>query len=458
MSINVAIIILLITLLNVVEIQAAPLFSGPNNFAFDAFEVADEEYLKRRGDSSINSGALQLTTDTTSDHDAISNRSGRIMYFKPFKLWSSSDDKQASFNSTFVININRLPGWTAGEGLAFLIAPDISIPAASFGQWLGLTNASTNGSQSNQIVAIEFDTEKQDYDPDDNHIGLNINSVISTKNVSLGPHNITLSPEGSTNHKVWVHYNSSSKLMEVYMVRDGEPKPEKPLLSETINLKDHVNQESYFGFAASTGSFPAIELNCVLKWSLEVDVLKEESDSISLKIGLGVGVPAGVILLVLFGVLYVKKRRRRSDEESNFFDKSLSWLPEMPKEFKYNDIKKATNNFHESMRLGEGGFGIVYKGILNIKEDNTSTEIAVKQFSRDKIKGKDDFLAELTIIYRLRHRNLVRLIGNLLFLLLFFFLLIAFLMDILSQLCTSHFIKLFEDHHKLYSKSACVNL
>ncbi|KAE8008947.1 hypothetical protein FH972_005405 [Carpinus fangiana] len=413
MSINVAIIILLITLLNVVEIQAAPLFSGPNNFAFDTFEVADEEYLKRQGDSSINSEALQLTTDTTSDHDAISNRSGRIMYFKPFKLWSSSDDKQASFNSTFVININRLTGWTAGEGLAFLIAPDISIPAASFGQWLGLTNASTNGSQSNQIVAIEFDTEKQDYDPDDNHIGLNINSVISTKNVSLGPHNITLSPEGSTNHKVWVHYNGSSKLMEVYMVRDGEPKPEKPLLSETINLKDHVNQESYFGFAASTGSFPAIELNCVLKWSLEVDVLKEESDSISLKIGLGVGVPAGVILLVvLCGVLYVKKRRRRSDEESNFFDKSLSWLPEMPKEFKYKDIKKATNNFHESMRLGEGGFGIVYKGILNIKDDNTSTEIAVKQFSRDKIKGKDDFLAELTIIYRLRHRNLVRLIGG----------------------------------------------
>jgi hypothetical protein len=211
--------------------------------------------------------------------------------------------------------------------------------------------------------------------------------------------------------------------MEVYMGRQGERKPGEPLLRETINLKDYVNQQSYFGFAASTGNYPHIQMNCVLEWSLEVDALNKESDLIWLKIGLGVGVPAGVILLVvLCGVLYVNKRRRRrrrrrrrSDEKSDVFDKSLRWLPGMPKEFKYKDVKKATNGFHESMRLGEGGFGIVYKGILNIENDTTATEIAVKQFSRDKIKSKDDFLAEITIIHRLRHKHLVRLIGNFLF-------------------------------------------
>jgi len=105
-------------------------------------------------------------------------------------------------------------------------------------------------------------------------------------------------------------------------------------------------------------------------------------------------------LLILFGVLYVKRRRRRrSDEGSNFFDKSLCWLPEMPKEFKFKDIKKATNNFHESMRLGEGGFYVVYKGILNIKDDYTATEIAVKQFSRDKHKTSSRF-------FLFRHRVL----------------------------------------------------
>ncbi|CAN6688341.1 unnamed protein product [Malus baccata var. baccata] len=65
------------------------------------------------------------------------------------------------------------------------------------------------------------------------------------------------------------------------------------------------------------------------------------------------------------------------------------------------------------MRLGQGGFGIVYRGSLHDKDHantNTSAETAVKKFSRDNIKGKDDFMAELTIIHRLHHKQLVRLV------------------------------------------------
>ena len=156
------------------------------------------------------------------------------MYSKPFKQWSSNED-QASFISSFDINIYKMPNWTTGEGLAFIIAPDVMMLAASFKQWLGLTNVATDGNHTKRIVAIEFDTEKQDYNPDDDHIGLNINSVRSNKIVSLDAHGIELSPKVSTNHYVWVQYNGRSKLMEVYMVKQGEQKPEKPLLSETIN-------------------------------------------------------------------------------------------------------------------------------------------------------------------------------------------------------------------------------
>jgi hypothetical protein len=420
-------IIILFSLLHLVDIQAAPSIRK-NYFMFDAFdETADANFLTLKGNSTSLQGILHITANTISEPEKLSNMSGRVMYSEPFKLWSSDDSNPTSFKSSFVMNLQKEPTWNASEGFAFLIAPDVSMPAESFGGYLGLTNAATNGNQSNRIVAIEFDTEKQDYDPDDNHIGLNINSVISNKTVPLDVHGIELSPETTTNYQVWVHYNGTSKLMEVYMGRQGERKPEEPLLRETVNLKDYVNQQSYFGFAASTGNYPHIQMNCVMEWSLEVDALNKESDLIWLKIGLGVGVPAGVILLVvLCGVLYVNKRRRRrrtrSDEKSDVFDKSLRWLPGMPKEFKYKDVKKATNSFHESMRLGEGGFGIVYKGILNIENDTTATEIAVKQFSRDKIKSKDDFLAEITIIHRLRHKHLVRLIGNFLFNVLYLFL------------------------------------
>ncbi|XP_042978989.1 probable L-type lectin-domain containing receptor kinase S.5 [Carya illinoinensis] len=411
---SIALAIILFSLLHLAaEIQTtAALMVEKNKFSFDEgfHQTAIDDYFKFEGKAGIGLGALQITPDTANDAYSLFNTSGRIMFSRPFRLWS--DDSQASFNSTFVINIFRIKAenWTVGQGLAFLIAPNTSMPAASEREWLGLTNEDTDGNSTNQIVAIEFDTQKQVYDPDDNHIGLDINSVKSNTSVSLDDHGIRLSPEDATNYSVWVDYNGSSMLMEVYMVKEGEPKPRFPLLNETINLKEYVKDESYFGFAASTG-YPNIQLNCVLKWSLWVQDLPEKRDLTWLKIGAGVGVPA-VILLILLGVIYVNKRKRSRVEESNVFDEQLKSLPGMPREFKYREIKEATNNFHESMKLGEGGFGIVYRGILNLKDHNTDvTEIAVKQFVRDNIKSKDDFLAELTIIHRLRHRHLVRLVG-----------------------------------------------
>ncbi|XP_050260755.1 probable L-type lectin-domain containing receptor kinase S.5 [Quercus robur] len=399
-------IILCCILLHLADIQAAT----PPSFSFDNFSQAEHknsfEFLG--GGATIDSEALQITPDTTENVTNLLDRFGRIMYKHPFNMWLS-DEIQASFNSNFVINIFRMPAWNAGEGLAFLIAPDLSIPDASNGQWLGLTNATNDGNQTNQIVAIEFDTEKQDHDPNGNHIGLDINSVNSNATVLL---DIELSPEVGTKYSVWVQYNGTSKVMEIYMVKEGQPKPEKPLLNETINLKQFVNKKSYFGFAASTGD-PQVELNCVLKWTLEIDNLQKKSDLLWLKIGAGVGVPL-VTLLILCGVLYLNKRKRRGrggDEESMVLGTQLRWLPGMPREFKYKDLKKATNNFHESMMLGQGGFGVVYKGILQDKDHKSSTEIAVKKFSRDSVQSKDDFLAELTIIHRLRHKHLVRLVG-----------------------------------------------
>lgn len=379
------------------------------------------------GGSSIDGGALQLTPDSQNDVVRLQNTFGRIMYYQPFKLWLADIDKKeeddivASFSSYFYINIFRKKEWNAGEGLTFLIAPTTDVPDQSWGQWMGLTNATTDGKSSNQIVAIEFDTEKQDFDPDNNHIGLNINSIKSTKTVPLKDSGIVLSPEIGTNHSIWVEYDGKAKLLQVYMSINKNPKPDKPLLNETINLKQYVKQESYIGFSASTGS-PEIQLNCVLEWTLDLEHLPEKKNLIWLKILAGVGIPI-LTIAILFGVWlfigYRKKRKESRDEESNV-QGTLKRLPGMPREFKYKELKRATHNFHESMVLGNGGFGIVYKGVLQEKErDITSSsssisrlEIAVKKFSRDSIKSKGDFLDELTIIHRIRHRNLVRLEGK----------------------------------------------
>ncbi|KAI4330681.1 hypothetical protein MLD38_028943 [Melastoma candidum] len=70
------------------------------------------------------------------------------------------------------------------------------------------------------------------------------------------------------------------------------------------------------------------------------------------------------------------------------------------------DVERFTNKFEASRVLGEGGFGIVYSGVLD-----DGQEVAVKVLKRDDRHGSREFLSEVEMLGRLHHRNLVRLIG-----------------------------------------------
>ncbi|KAK6919453.1 Bulb-type lectin domain [Dillenia turbinata] len=74
--------------------------------------------------------------------------------------------------------------------------------------------------------------------------------------------------------------------------------------------------------------------------------------------------------------------------------------------FTTRSILAATNNFSEANKLGEGGFGPVYKGILP-----GNKEVAIKRLSKKSQQGLEEFMNELKLIAKLQHRNLVRLLG-----------------------------------------------
>ena len=78
-----------------------------------------------------------------------------------------------------------------------------------------------------------------------------------------------------------------------------------------------------------------------------------------------------------------------------------------PRRFCYDELTAATGNFSDDRRLGRGGFGSVYRGLLT----GTNLDVAVKRVSETSRQGWKEFVSEVRIISRLRHRNLVQLIG-----------------------------------------------
>uniref|UniRef100_M4F3I5 Protein kinase domain-containing protein n=1 Tax=Brassica campestris TaxID=3711 RepID=M4F3I5_BRACM len=96
----------------------------------------------------------------------------------------------------------------------------------------------------------------------------------------------------------------------------------------------------------------------------------------------------------------------RFSSTSLSFESSIAPLTLSAKTFTASEIVKATSNFAESRVLGEGGFGKVYEGLFD-----DGTKVAVKVLKRDDQQGGREFLAEVEMLSRLHHRNLVNLIG-----------------------------------------------
>ncbi|KAL5674928.1 hypothetical protein ACJX0J_011059, partial [Zea mays] len=108
-----------------------------------------------------------------------------------------------------------------------------------------------------------------------------------------------------------------------------------------------------------------------------------------------VPVATGTFLLLITCIWLVCKSR------ANLGLKNLD-LPSVS----FEDIITATNNFSEHKLLGEGGFGKVYKGVLE-----GGKEVAIKRLSKGSVQGIQEFINEVILIAKLQHRNLVRLLG-----------------------------------------------
>jgi len=354
--------------------------------------------------------AVRLTKEEMDGQ--IAHSVGRAVFKDPVTLWDSTTDQLADFTTrfTFMIKANVTDG-SYGEGLAFFLSPFPSVvPNNSTDGNLGLFSSSADQTgTSNQILAVEFDSHKNTWDPDDNHVGIDINSIVSAANVTWKS-----SIKDGKIANAWVTYQASSKNLSVFLTYKDNPQfSGNSTLSYSVDLRENLPDKVAIGFSAATGKL--VETHRILYWEFNSTDVQQRSKKIKsvLVISLATSI-SGIVCsmgLVWCFLRFRKTRRLRKEEEEKLeYDESIDGEFEKgrgPRRFQYNELVAATKNFALERKLGEGGFGAVYQGFF--KDQNLN--IAIKRVAKGSTQGKKEYISEVKIISRLRHRNLVQLVG-----------------------------------------------
>lgn len=396
------------------------LFTPPRTecigFDFSSFNIRNLTLL---GDSHLRDGVIGLTKEL----GVPSSSAGAVIYNNPIGFYDADANITASFSTRFSFSITNINPTSSGDGLSFFLSPD-NQTLGSPGGYLGLVNSSQL--TKNKFLAVEFDTRLDSVfnDPNAHHVGFDIESLISIKTANPASQGVNLKSGKSIT--AWIEYKNEENRLRVFLSNSGL-KPSKALLDLGVDLSNYLKEVMYVGFSGSTEG--STELHLIESWSFNTSgfvparprfnphnvsdssVIVSPNISISdsgnahhnrLGLGLGIAGPAFFCaVIVVFGFFSLEKWRKIRAQKS-----IKAELLTGPREFSYRELKTATKGFHSSRIVGNGAFGTVYKAFFI----SSGTISAVKR-SKHSHEGKTEFLAELSIIARLRHKNLVQLQG-----------------------------------------------
>ncbi|KAK4271347.1 hypothetical protein QN277_020052 [Acacia crassicarpa] len=404
---------------------------NPISFNFNnGFKNGD---LKLDGEAQVTRSEIQVTANS---RDRIyKNSVGRVTWHRPVRLWDATSPSKTltdfSTTFTFVVYSDQFP---FADGLAFFLAdPDLPpLTNITQGGGLGIIDGDqVLNSTTHPFVAVEFDTWHNSWDPDWVHVGININSMQSVQTKPWFSH---IYKETKTQN-CSVKYDSSTLELTVAFTagnnRTGGDSSEINSFSYKVDLRDYLPEKVILGFSAATGGL--FEVHTLQSWSFNSTLEEEEekekeedsdSDSkpqnrrkILFYVGLGSVIGLSFTCLSIICVLLWRRSIKAGKESSKAISKGLVYdihkIDEEfnkgtgPKSFCYNALKAATRNFLESRKLGQGGFGAVYKGYLK----ELSCHVAIKRISSNSAQGVREYSTEVKIISQLRHRNLVQLLG-----------------------------------------------
>ncbi|KAL5199532.1 hypothetical protein ABZP36_020735 [Zizania latifolia] len=401
--------------------------SSSSNVSFDSAALSFSD-LTLLGDSFLRNGSVGLTRDT----GVPSSSAGSVLCSRAVEFGNSSTAVSSSsfaVRFSFVI-ANQNAGSTGGDGIAFFVSPDHATLGAT-GGYLGLFNSSAKSNNvSTAIVAVEFDTmlNEEFGDQSDNHVGLDVGSPVSVNAVELAAYGIVLNSGNLTT--AWIDYHGTDHLLEVSLSYSGV-KPSRPVLSMSVDLSPYLKDAMYVGFSASTEG--STQQHTIKEWTFQTFGLPPGSNASfsnatnnvsaqavtgeaaasagavrKKRFGLAVGILGPIALafaFVFFAWVSIKKLIELTSRKD-----ALPELVKGPRKFSYKQLSVATRGFHASKVIGKGAFGTVYKAAMPAAASTAPTIYAVKR-STQAHQSRSEFVAELSVIACLRHKNLVQLEG-----------------------------------------------
>ncbi|KAK4576450.1 hypothetical protein RGQ29_027131 [Quercus rubra] len=231
--------------------------------------------------------------------------------------------------------------------------------------------------------------------------------------------------------------NCSCVAYAYYYIKRDPKNPKDPKLQclvwhgALLNLKQHSADDiNGIDFYLKLATSDLVKLDANSRNQTSIDTVNNNSiSSTNFKFGvlqilvLTLSTPFAMLILGLL-FYYVRRKLRKKGEDLLQLDVGMtqttenSELSEVSKPgdgkkkevkmplFSFKSVAAATDNFSDANKLGEGGFGPVYKGILR-KGD----EVAVKRLSKRSGQGWEELKNEAMLIAKLQHKNLVRLLG-----------------------------------------------
>ncbi|KAI4357322.1 hypothetical protein L6164_001278 [Bauhinia variegata] len=195
--------------------------------------------------------------------DVPSSSAGAVIYKNPITFFDPETNTTTSFSAKFTFSIRNVNPSSFCDGLTFFLSPS-NRTLGSPGGYLGLVNSSQL--TRNKFVAVEFDTrlDPRFNDPNENHVGLDIDSMNSINTADLILQGIDLKSGNLIN--AWIDYKNEQRKLMVFLSYSSL-KPEKPILSVDINLSDYFKRIMYVGFSASTEG--STELHQIENWSFQ---------------------------------------------------------------------------------------------------------------------------------------------------------------------------------------------